>query len=383
MLPAYAQSFDVGVAAASVIVSAFAFFRLAFAPAGGLLISRLGERPVYLLGLIIVALSSFATAFAQSYGQLLLFRGLGGVGSTMFTVSAMALLVRLAPPSARGRVSSAYASAFLIGGMVGPVLGGLLAGWGMRAPFLVYAVALVIAALVVGIGLGGARLAPAPDRATRPTMTVRQALGSPVYRAVLVSGAANGWNNFGVRMAVLPLLAAAVLDRPWVAGAVLAVGAVGTAGTLQLSGRWVDRVGRRPLVIIGLLIMAGSYGLIGLARHPALATGVGLSVLFTLSLTSGVGAGLVNPAQQASVADVVGQHRNGGTVLSTFQMSQDGGAILGPILIGFLADHWGFEVALACTGLVCLLGMLPWLGAPEPMTHHAEEPPQRAGDMET
>src|SRR5690625_7934055 len=94
---------DVGVAAASVIVSAFAFFRLVFAPAGGALVSRLGERPVYLTGLVIVALSSLATAFAQSYWQLLLFRGLGGVGSTMFTVSAMALLVRQAPPANRGR----------------------------------------------------------------------------------------------------------------------------------------------------------------------------------------------------------------------------------------------------------------------------------------
>src|SRR5690606_3235001 len=38
VLPAYARSFDVGVAAASVIVSAFAFFRLVFAPAGGALV---------------------------------------------------------------------------------------------------------------------------------------------------------------------------------------------------------------------------------------------------------------------------------------------------------------------------------------------------------
>ncbi|HEX6055628.1 MAG TPA: MFS transporter, partial [Intrasporangium sp.] len=81
VLPAYARSFDVGVAAASVIVSAFAFFRLVFAPVGGELVSRLGERPVYLAGLVIVAISSFATAFAQSYVQLLVFRGLGGIGS--------------------------------------------------------------------------------------------------------------------------------------------------------------------------------------------------------------------------------------------------------------------------------------------------------------
>ncbi|HLS46861.1 MAG TPA: MFS transporter [Ornithinicoccus sp.] len=367
VLPAYARSFDVGVAAASVIVSAFAFFRLVFAPAGGMLVSRLGERPVYLAGLLVVAASSFATAFAQSYGQLLLFRGLGGIGSTMFTISAMALLVRLAPPRARGRVSSAYASSFLIGGMVGPLIGGLLAGWGLRAPFIVYGVALLVAAAVVGVGLGGARLRPPPDRSTRPTMTVAEAWRSPVYRAVLASGAANGWTNFGVRMAVLPLLAIAVLDRPWVAGAALAIGAVGTAATLQFSGRWADRVGRRPLVIAGLLVMGVSMGLLGLASHPALTTPLGLTVLFGLTATSGVGAGLVNPAQQAAVADVVGHERNGGPVLSTFQMAQDGGAILGPILIGLVADAFGFQTAFLVTGAVCLVGVLPWLRTPEPL----------------
>ncbi|MDV3221774.1 MFS transporter [Intrasporangium sp.] len=371
VLPAYARSFDVGVAAASVIVSAFAFFRLVFAPVGGELVSRLGERPIYLAGLLIVAASSFATAFAQSYVQLLVFRGLGGIGSTMFTISAMALLVRLAPPSARGRVSSTYGSAFLIGGMIGPVLGGLLAGLGLRAPFIVYAVALVIAAAVVAIGLGGARLEPAQNRADRDVVTLAEAWRSPVYRAVLASGVANGWTNFGVRMAVLPLLAIAVLDEPWVAGAALAIGAVGTAATLQVSGRLADRIGRRPLVIGGLLVMGTTMGLLGVAQHPALSVGVGLAVLFGLSLLSGVGAGLVNPAQQAAVADVVGHERNGGRVLSTFQMAQDGGAIVGPILIGVVADVFGFGTAFLVTGLVCLVGVVPWLTAPEPLTHHA------------
>ncbi len=372
VLPAYARSFDVGVAAASVIVSAFAFFRLVFAPAGGVLVGRLGERPVYLTGLLVVSASSFATAFAQSYVQLLLFRGLGGIGSTMFTISAMALLVRLAPPRARGRVSSAYGSAFLVGGMIGPVLGGVLAGWGLRAPFIVYGVALLLAAAVVAVGLGGARLRPAPDRAERPAMTVGEAWRSPVYRAVILSGAANGWTNFGVRMAVLPLLATAVLDEPWVAGAVLAVGAVGTAATLQVSGRLTDRLGRRPLVLAGLLTMAVSMALLGQAARPGIPTAAGLVVLLGLSVVSGVGAGMVNPAQQAAVADVVGHLRNGGKVLSVFQMSQDGGAIVGPILIGLVADAAGFGWAFATTGLVCLLGTLLWWRAPEPLTLQAE-----------
>ncbi|WP_289017867.1 MFS transporter [uncultured Ornithinimicrobium sp.] len=368
VLPAYARSFDVGVAAASVVVSAFAFFRLVFAPAGGALVSRLGERPVYLAGLLVVAVSSLATAFAQSYGQLLLFRGLGGIGSTMFTISAMALLVRLAPPRLRGRVSSAYASAFLIGGMAGPLLGGLLAGFGLRAPFVVYAVVLVVAAVVVAVGLGGERLpAPPAGSAERPTMTLAQAWASPVYRAALASGVANGWTNFGVRMAVLPLLAIAVLDQPWAAGVVLAVSAVGTAVTLQFSGRAADRVGRRPLVMVGLLVMGAGMGLMGLATVPASST-VGLAVLLALAVVSGVGAGMVNPGQQAAVADVVGQERNAGKVLSVFQMAQDGGAIVGPILIGLVADTWGFTVAFAVTGVICVLGAVPWLRTPEPLT---------------
>lgn len=367
VLPAYARSFDVGVAAASVIVSAFAFFRLVFAPAGGALVARLGERPVYLVGLVVVAISSFATALAQSYSQLLLFRGLGGVGSTMFTISAMALLVRLAPPRSRGRVSSAYGSAFLVGSMLGPVLGGLLAGWGMRAPFVVYGVALLVAAAVVAVGLRGARLRPAPDQGRRETLRLREAWGSPVFRAVLVSGVAHGWTNFGVRMAVLPLLAIAVLDQPWVAGTVLAVGAVGTALTLQVSGRLADSRGRRPLVLAGLVVMGVTTALLGLAVHPSLGITPSLVLLLTLSALSGVGAGMTGPAQQAAVADVIGHDRNGGPVLSAFQMAQDGGAIVGPIIIGLVADAAGFTAAFLVTGVVCLLGAVPWVGAPEPL----------------
>ncbi len=368
ILPRYAQSFNVGVAAASVIVSAFAFFRLVTAPVGGRLVDKLGERPVYLGGLIIVAASSIATAFAGSYTQLLVYRGVGGIGSTMFTISAMSLIVRLSPPSIRGRVSSAYGSAFLIGGMIGPVLGGFLAEWGLRVPFIVYGGALLVAAAVVQIGLRRTELreAATTKAAPRETMALGEAFRSPVYRAALAAAVATGWVNFGVRIAILPLLAAAVRDEPWVAGAVLALGAVGTAGTLQISGRLVDTIGRRPLVIAGLLIMSVAMGLLGTVEMFTPSTG--LTVLFAMSVIAGIGAGCVSPGQQAAVADVIGNDRAGGAVLSVFQMVQDGGAILGPILIGLVADQFGFFPAFVVTGVISLVCMIPWLRAPEPLT---------------
>ena len=357
VLPAYARSFDVGVAAASVVVSAFAFFRLVFAPAGGSLVSRLGERPVYLAGLVIVALSSFATAVAQSYTELLIYRGLGGLGSTMFTVSAMSLLVRLSPPAIRGRVASAYGSAFLVGGMIGPVLGGFLAELGYRVPFVLYGVAILAAAAMVAWFLRGARLRPAAKGDEAPPMPFREAVGSSTYRAALASGFANGWANFGVRVAILPQFAVAVHDATWVAGAALAVSAVGTAAALQVASRYTDSWGRRPMVLVGLAVTAVGLGLIGLSSN--------LVVLLALCAVSGVGAGLVNPAQQAAVADVVGQDRSGGKVLASFQMFQDGGAILGPVLIGVVADQLGWVEAFAVTAVISVLAIGPWLSAAE------------------
>ena len=106
-LPTFARSFDVGVTAASAVISAFALFRLVFAPVSGRLVSRLGELRTYLLGLGIVAVSTGACAFAAEYWQLLVFRSLGGIGSTMFTVSSVSMLMRLrAAGDARARLGA-------------------------------------------------------------------------------------------------------------------------------------------------------------------------------------------------------------------------------------------------------------------------------------
>ncbi|KRE60419.1 MFS transporter [Nostocoides sp. Soil756] len=365
VLPQFAQSFGVGATASSIVVSAFAFFRLVFAPAGGRLIARVGERPIYLAGLLIVAASSAGTAFAQSYWQLLLYRGLGGIGSVMFTVSAVALIVRLAPPGIRARVSSAYASAFLLGGVGGPVAGGLLGGLGLRVPFLAYAAALVLAAAIVFFFLQSASLRPKEGAPVLPAMGVRDGWADSAYRAAVASGFANGWANFGVRNAILPLFAVAVIaDDPRVAGFALAVFAAGNALGITFTGRTSDRVGRKPYIIGGLVVSGIATAATGLATN--------LPMLLALSLVAGVGAGTLNPAQQATLADVVGRERNGGPALAAFQMSADTGTIIGPVVAGLLVDRGSFGLAFAATGVITLLAVLPWLRGRE--THPVRVP---------
>lgn len=371
IIPQFAQSFNVGLAAAGAVVSIFAFTRLIFGPASGPLIDIFGSRKMCFTGLFVVAITTGAVAFTQEYWHVLLLRGLAGFGSTLFTVSTMGMIVRIAPPAIRGRCSSAYSSAFLLGNIVGPVVGSLMAPLGMRLPFVIYGIALLCAIAVVWwftTGRSIRRSVPqdaaagpthAPSTDTQAPMSVKEAFTLTSYRAVLVSGFANGWANFGVRVATLPLFAAATFDNggTFAAGFALASFAGGNAVCLQFSGRIADSIGRKPLIITGLIINAGFTACLGLSSSV---------VMFcVLSAFAGVGAGMLNPAQQAVVADVIGNDRSGGRVLAGFQMAQDFGSILGPIVVGAIAQTWSFEIGFILTAVVGLGAALQWCAAPD------------------
>lgn len=356
-LPAFATSFDVGVTATSFIVSAFAFMRLAFAPVSGRLVAWFGERPIYVWGISIVGVSSAACAFAGSYWQLLVFRALGGTGSTMFTVSVVALLVRLAPPHLRGRASGLWATSFLLGNVSGPIIGGLMVDHSLRLPFLSYGAALFLAAFVGWLLLRRSTLA-APVTGDVPAMSVRAAVRLPSYRAALLSNFSTGWAVFGVRIALIPLFVVEVLrSTQSMAGVALSVFAVGNAAVIMLSGRISDRRGRKPMVLLGLGISAVGSAALGVSGS--------VPVFLVASLVAGIGAGLLNPAQNAAVADLVGAQGKGGPVLAAFQMAADVGAILGPVVTGVLADALSYQVAFGVTGLTAVLALTAWAFAPE------------------
>ena len=360
VLPQYAESFDATATMVTIVVSAFAAMRLAGAPIVGPLVDRLGERRLYIAGLLIVSASSFATAFAANYWQLLTFRGLGGIGSVAFTIAASSMVVKFSPPAMRGRVSSLWGGMFLIGSITGPAVGGFLAQFGMRLPFIAYGFALLIAAAIVAVFLGrvGRNRAASSTTTKLPPMLLATAWRLPAYRASVVFGVANGWVNFGLRSAVVPLFVSQVLsDEPWAAGAIVSVGAIGNVAALQWSGRTSDRIGRRPLIIAGLAV-----AMLGTALFAI--TG---SLWFGLivSLVAGLGSGLCAPVSQAAVADLIGRERSGGRPLALVQMSTDVGTIVGPIIAGLLIDAAGFGWAFGLGAAVLGVALLVWMRAPE------------------
>ncbi|MEO9137454.1 MAG: MFS transporter [Jatrophihabitans sp.] len=353
-LPLFAREFGVSKTLAGAVVSAFALTRLLMAPFVGRLVNAFGERLLLASGIGIVAVSSFFAGFSQSYWQLLVLRGIGGVGSIMFSVSAASLLVRVTPDHLRGRAQGVWAGAFLLGMIAGPAVG-TVATFSLRAPFFLYAGTLVIAG---AIGLNALRSSELAARSTvRDTpITLGTALRNRAYLAALAASFAGDFALVGARSAILPQFVtdSLHLSTGWAYAAFLVISVVSGALLLPV-GRFADTRGRRPVVVVGAIV-----GVAGFILLPLLQFAAGLMIATVLLGVAGA-ADAVAPG--AIMGDVVAGR--GGTVVAVFQMSGDLGAVLGPIVAGAIADAAGYGAAFGLSALVCALPILLVAIAPE------------------
>ena len=371
VLPQYARHFGVGIGWGTFVITAFALMRLVAAPPAGWLVQRVGERRVYISGLLIVAVSTAACAVAESYWELLVFRSAGGFGSAMFTVSSLGLMIRISPEDARGRVAGLFSSGFLIGSVGGPMLGSLTAGFGLSAPFVIYGAALLVAAAVVFLSLRHSRVA-APDDEDDEPVPVRAVLRHRAYRAALFSNFASGWASFGLRIALVPLFVVDVLGRDaGAAGLALAAFAVGNISVVIPSGHLSDRVGRRRLMLGGLIVAAVSTVAVGFTDS--------FPLFVIAAYVTGAATGIFIAPQQAAVADVVGSKSRGGTAVATFQMMADLGSIVGSLVVGQIAQYASFAAAFVVSGVILAVAAVGWCIAPEtrpqPSADHTEPRP--------
>jgi MFS family permease len=378
-IPIYAVSFGVSALLAGAVVSVFALMRLVSSPGAGALVDRIGERRVLTTGLIIVALSSVLAGLARDYPQLLVLRGIGGIGSSMFTVSAMALTLKVVRPDQRGRAAGAFQGGFLLGGVAGPAVGGAVVAWSIRAPFFVYAATLAVAAWVSWRHLPAAAAAAAgsngyPGSAAHAAAPprLRAALHNRAYWAALAANLTNGLVTFGLRFSLVPLFVVEGLGSgPGLSGAAFLVAAATQALLLLPAGRLADMRGRRPAMVIGCSLTAAGMALLAVAGAPW--------PFLAAMATSGLAAAFMGSAPAATVGDVAG-HAGKGSVIALFQMTADFGAIVGPLAAGALADSLGYAPAFAIGAAVALGALAAALVMPETLRRGSPQPegaPQR------
>lgn len=349
-IPILGSDLGMGSTMIGMVVAVFALARLLLAWPSGKLIDVWGEYWLLSGGLWLIALGSFGAGLSNSASGLLFYRGLCGAGSIFYSVAAMNLMLRTTDAAYRGKAAGLFMSAYYIGTVSGPALGSSFIEMSVRLPFFVYGAGSAAAALFALVLLRHLRQPQAPgNEASSASVSMPQALRQPIYRASIATNFSIGFAVYGVRVSVLPLFLLAVLQQPahWI-GIGLTVGALAQIITLPLAGRLTDNWGRKPSMVLGLAFTLGSF--IAIIMLESLAT-----YLLGLALM-GLGSGLCSTSSAAAAGDTA--DGRGGTVIASYQMAADLGMVVGPVLIGLLAERYSYSLALGTTAALIAVTLL-------------------------
>jgi len=370
MLPQFAQTFGVSVTMVGLLITGFGVARIVTAIPSGKLAGRVGRRPLIVAGPVVLAVGSAACGMAASYWQLFAFYFVQGVGSGMHSTSAMMMLADISKPTNRGRVMSLYQGTMLLGLTLGPVLGGFLAQcFGLRVPFFVYAFLAVLAVVWAYLRLPETRPsraqeqepAPVGDSLPRagPSLGFRPLLRDPNF--VLIAGLTfvGLFMRTGVQYEIIPLLGSSRLGlEEGGIGLALGVAAVLQFITIFAGGRLSDRFGRKVVITPACLVAGLSLVMLALSES--------IWFLFLSCAVLGVGIGVGAPTPAAYLADVV-PRENYGSGIGLYRSITDVGIVVGPLVLGVLADLRGFSFALFFNaGLLVLAVLLFQAFAKEP-----------------
>ena len=355
LYPLYEQRYSFGELMVTVIFAVYALGVIAGLLVFGNLSDEIGRKPVLLTGLAFSAISAFLFVFAGSLVPIFVGRVVSGLSAGVFTGTATAMLVDLAP-GGRRRMASFVAVVVNLGGLgLGTLLSGLLADHArspLRLPFIVDLVLLVPAVL---------GLVVTPETVQRQAFRLRlQRLSvPPEVRSVFIRGATAGFGSFavaGVFSSVAPVFLGAILGRTShaLAGAIVFIlFSASIVGQLVVS-----RLSDRRALILGCGLLAGGVGLLALALWiESLAALIASASVVGLGQGLVIGAGLAAINQRAPV-----EHR--GETASRFFVVMYVGLSLPVIGVGVAANAWSlrgagiaFSAAVAALVLTVLVSL--------------------------
>lgn len=371
VLPLYAKSFGVSVSAIGLTIAVYGLARFVLAIPCGRLADGIGRRPTLALGGVICALGNFWCAFAGQYAEFLVARFVSGAGAAMVLTTGAVVLADISPPERRGRMMATYQGVFMFAFGIGPLPGGYLAEhFGLAAPFYIYGTASVIGCLLAWYAIPETRDFASEHRgearASRlPFLEqIRALMAHAGFLLVSLISLVGAVGRTGALFAIVPLLATLKLG--------LSAGQVGAgfamASILGLlasypAGALTDRFGRKVVIVPATLLNGVSMGVFALT--PSL-TGFMLACALW-----GVASAVSGSAPAAYAADTAPPGMNA-AAMSSFRMLADLGYVLGPIVLGVLADLRGPEFALWTSALLTVsVAMLFARYAPETVRRRA------------
>ncbi len=329
-----------------ILIAMFGLVNTFFQPFAGAWSDRAGKRKLFIqIGLVIMIIATLGFVFAKTFSTLLALRALQGIGVAVTIPAAMAIMVGASQKQSRGGSMGIYSTLRMGGLVVGPLLGGALYDhYGFNLAFFAGAGFIFLGLILVQLWVKEIPVKQVAQAKSRfriidPKLLGPGILGAAFATLVMASAFSmmvpletqfntrlNG-NAFSFAVAFSALMVSRVITQV-------------PLGSLS------DRIGRKPLIIGGLLLMVPSTALLGYATSTLQLT--------LLRLVQGVGsAGVAAPA--FAIAGDLSKAGGEGRQMSIITMGFGLGVALGPLMAGILAVR-SFQLPFIIGGLSLLLG---------------------------
>jgi len=332
LLPFYAESFGANAFTIGLLGTSYSLMQFAFSPIWGRWSDKIGRRPIILVGLLGSCLSYVTMALAGSLVLLFAARIIGGIAGANIP-TAQAYIADITTPEDRARGMGLMGTAFGLGFIFGPAIGGLLSRVSPETPMW-FAAALCFANFTAAwFLLPESRNVSALTKTLGRMEAFRHAMSKPTLLLVLalyfiVTMAFSAFEatfalfseaRFGYTAASIGFLFAFI-------GVILAL----IQGVLV--GRAVKRFGERTLIPLALFLVSIGIGILPFVWNvPTL-----LVALFLLA----VGMGFNNPSLSSMVSKLSGADDQGGTLGLASSLASLG-RVVGPAWGGYLYDAYG------------------------------------------
>jgi MFS family permease len=346
------EDFDLASSAAVLsFIVAFGLIKALTNLGAGALAERVGRRRLLIAGWAVALPVPLLIATAPSWGWIVAANVLLGVNQGLAWSMTVVMKIDLVGPRRRGLALGLNEAAGYGGVALAAGLSGLLAAEFAARDVLVVAGAVIAGAAfllsVLFVRDTGAHVTLEqahhhPDADGRPPR-LRKAFAQASYRVPALrsssqAGLVNNLND-GLAWGLVPLFLAAhgagVAEVGLVAGVYPGVWSVAQIAT----GAWSDAVGRKPLIVAGMLVQAAALVLLALSGG-AIVVAVGAAVLL------GIGTALVYPTLIAAISDAVSPVARA-PVVGVYRFWRDMGYAVGALIAGAASDALGYGGAIA------------------------------------
>jgi multidrug resistance protein len=367
-VPLYARTFGVSLTAIGLTIAGYGLARLLSSLPAGQISDRWGRTHALGIGGVITVIGNVLCALATSYEPFLAARFVAGLGAGFILTASQIMLADISTPERRGRIMATYSGVFGFAVGLGPLPGGFMAEhWGLAFPFWAFAVMAALAAVLAWVRVPETRMlrtatgGPTSSRSgPKPSFLaqVRIMLMQPGFLVVTLVGFVIFFSRTGGLFNVIPVVGR---ERLGLTADQIGLGLASiSVMSIVLSypaGALTDRFGRKPVIVPAITLTGVSFLLFLFA--PTFAWFMAACIAW--SIAGGIGGA----APTAYAADIAPPGMNA-AAMSSFRMLAETGYVLGPIILGLIADFFGANAALGWTAaLLVVVGLLFAVLAPE------------------